>query len=380
MPRTGTRRRPIRAWTRPTGTAPTGRVAEGLAATGRPADPSSGPHRRPGGGSHRTAAGLGGPSGRSAAHRGRGGFGQDPGAHPADRPPDRLGRRRPLADPGHHLHQQGRRRDAQAGGRAGRPSGRRGCGCPPSTRRACASSGPTGTASATRDPSPSTTTPTRGGWSRSSAASWTSTPKSCRRGRSSARSARPSRQQLGPVEYRAAGGDHLRPSGGRRVRPVPAADGGGQRHGLRRPVAQHGQAVQGAPGRARALPDPFHPHPDRRVPGHQLGAERAGRAARRRAPQHRGGRGQRPVGLPVPGSGHQQHPRFRGGLPRCHRHHPGPELPLLPDHPRRRQRGHRQQRVPEAEDAVDRRRGRRARSSATGPRTSTTRRPGWPTR
>ena len=59
---------------------------------------------------------------------------------------------------------------------------------------------------------------------------------------------------------------------------------------------------------------------------------------------------------------------------------PGPELPLHPDHPRRRQRGDHQQRLPQAEVAVDRRGGPATGSSGTGPRTSTTRPSGWPTR
>ncbi len=37
------------------------------------------------------------------------------------------------------------------------------------------------------------------------------------------------------------------------------------------------------PRRARPLPDPLHPHPGRRVPGHQRRAERPGRSAGRRA-------------------------------------------------------------------------------------------------
>ncbi len=126
--------------------------------------------------------------------------------------------------------------------------------------------------------------------------------------------------------------------------------------------------------------DPLHPRPDRRVPGHQPRAERAGRPAGRRAPQHRGGRGQRPVGLPVPGRRHLQHPRLRAGVPRRHGHHPRPELPLDPDHPRRGQRGDHQQRLPQAQVALDGSEAAEARSSATGPRTSTTRPSGWPTR
>ena len=165
-----------------------------------------------------------------------------------------------------------------------------------------------------------------------------------------------------PGQVQAAGPDRLpgrrhldlRPPHRRRLRPLPAADAGGQRHGLRRPAAQRRAPLRRAPRRARALPHPLHPHPHRRVPGHQRRAERAGRAAGRRPPQHRRGGGQRPVGLPVPGRRHLEHPRLRAGLPGRHGHHPRPELPLDPDHPRRRQRGHHQQRVPQAEDAVDR--------------------------
>ncbi len=119
-------------------------------------------------------------------------------------------------------------------------------------------------------------------------------------------------------------------------------------------LAQRRAALRRAPRRARALPHPIHPHPHRRVPGHERRAERARRAAGRRPPQHRRGGGQRPVGLPVPGCRHLEHPRLRAGLPGRHGHHPGPELPLHPDHPRRRQRRHHQQRLPQAEDPVDR--------------------------
>ena len=164
--------------------------------------------------------------------------------------------------------------------------------------------GPRRPARATRGPSPSTTTPTRAGWWRSSARELDiDTKKLSPRSILGQISQAKSRQQ-GPDGVPGRRGDHLRPADRRCLRPLPAADGGGQRHGLRRPVAQHGPALPAAPRRARALPDPLHPHPDRRVPGHQRRAERAGRAAGRRAPQHRGGRGQRPVGLPVPGGRH----------------------------------------------------------------------------
>ena len=65
---------------------------------------------------------------RAAAGRRRRRLGQDPGAHPPHRPPHRRGRAA-VGDPGHHVHQQGRRRDAPAGRRrwSGRSPGR--CGC-----------------------------------------------------------------------------------------------------------------------------------------------------------------------------------------------------------------------------------------------------------
>ena len=62
----------------------------------------------------------------------------------------------------------------------------------------------------------------------------------------------------------------------------------------------------------------------------------------------------RPGHLRVPRRGRPQHPRVRAGLPRRHRRRAGPELPLHPDHPRRRQRRHRQQPGPQAQGAVDR--------------------------
>ena len=71
-----------------------------------------------------------------------------------------------------------------------------------------------------------------------------------------------------------------------------------------------------------------------------------------------------------------QHPRVRGGVPRRHGDRARAELPLDPDHPRRRQRGHRQQPRPQAEGAVDRPGRRRGRSSATTPTTRATRRSG----
>ncbi len=140
----------------------------------------------------------------------------------------------------------------------------------------------------------------------------------------------------------------------RRLPRVPAAAGGGQRHGLRRPAAAGGAAAAHLRGRAHRLPAAVPPHPGRRVPGHQPGPERAGGPVGQGPRQRlRGGR-RRPVGLRLPGRRHAQHPHLRGGL-RPHDHGGArAELPLDPDHPRRRQRGHRQQPGPPTQAALHR--------------------------
>ena len=78
---------------------------------------------RPARGAQPGAGGGGHPPRRAAAHRGRRRLGQDPGPHPPHRLADRRAGRLAVRDPGHHLHQQGGRGDAPAGGRPGRPGG-----------------------------------------------------------------------------------------------------------------------------------------------------------------------------------------------------------------------------------------------------------------
>ena len=99
------------------------------------------------------------------------------------------------------------------------------------------------------------------------------------------------------------------------------------------------------------------------------------------APQRlRRGR-RRPVDLPVPGRGHAEHPRVRGRVPRRHRRRARAELPLDPDHPRRRQRGHRQQpRAASPRSSGPTSGDGRAASCATTPTTRPTRPSGSPAR
>ena len=68
----------------------------------------------------------------------------------------------------------------------------------------------------------------------------------------------------------------------------------------------------------------------------------------------RGGRAGPQQHLCVPERRHPQHPGVRERVPRCHDDRARAELPIEPDHPRRRQRGDRQQPQPQAQGAVDR--------------------------
>ncbi len=83
-----------------------------------------GPDRRTGRRPDPSPARRGGAPRRTPADHRRRGLGQDARPHPSHRPPDGDGRRTALGHSGHHLHQQGGRRDALAGGRARRDGGR----------------------------------------------------------------------------------------------------------------------------------------------------------------------------------------------------------------------------------------------------------------
>ena len=63
-----------------------------------------------------------------------------------------------------------------------------------------------------------------------------------------------------------------------------------------------------------------------------------------------------------------QHPRFREGLPRCHRHPPRAELPLDQNHPGHRRPSDLAQSPPQGKAALDRKRRRRKGTGAALPR------------
>ena len=234
---------------------------------------------------------------RSAARRRRCRIRQDEGAHAPHRPPDPRGHA-PVPDPRHHVHQQGRRRDARAG-RAPRRSGRQddvGVDVPlgvrphPARRRRPARipapvlhlrPGRLGAAHRLRDPRPR---------SRRQALHAAGRPR--------VDLAEEERTRL-PGRGGRQRGEHLRPQARRRVPRVPVAPREGRRDGLRRPAHQRRAPVPRAPRRARALSRAVRAHPRRRVPGHQPGPERDRPAPRRRPPERlRGGR-HRSIGVPI---------------------------------------------------------------------------------
>ncbi len=283
----------------------------------------------------------------------RGRFGQDAGAHPPHRPPHLRARCQPLRHPRHHLHQQGRRRDAPAGRGPGGPGGPQDVGehVPLRVRAHPA---------ARRRPArlPLQLQHLRPG--RRPAAHRLRHPRPGPRPQEVHVQGRPRRGERGQERPRLtgsvhrAGDEHLRATHRRHLPGVPGPAGEGRRHGLRRPAHRHRPPLPHLPGRARALPAALRAHPGRRVPGHQPGPERAGAAARGRAPQRHRRRGQRPVDLCLSRRRHVEHPRVRAGLPRRHHDPAGAELPVDADDPRRRQRGDREQPEPQAQEPLDR--------------------------
>ncbi len=245
-------------------------------------------------------AGRGGPAHRrpGPGHRRRR-LGQDPGAHPPHRPPHRPRGRLAVRDPGHHLHQQGRRRDEGARRRAGGAGGPQDVGVhvPLGVRAHPAARG-------VAPRLPVELHHLRPGRRAAAHQLRAARPRHRPQALPAALGAR--RYQRGQERghrrrcLRRVGIADLRAPHRRRLPRVPGPAAARRGHGLRRPAAEHGLAVPPPPRRAGPVPAPLHPDPGRRVPGHQPRAERPGPAPRRRPPQRlRRGR----LG-PVPPAGH----------------------------------------------------------------------------
>ena len=203
------------------------------------------------------------------------GLRQDPGAHASHRPPDPRPRHLAVRDPGHHLHQQGRRRDEAAGRRARRSGGPEDVGVdvPLGVRADPAARG--AASSASRRRSRSTTRPTPcaspGTWSATSA----STPKRFPPRSVHAHISAAKNDHIIARAVRRAGRRDLRAQDRRRLPGVPGPPPAGRRHGLRRPPHVDGHPLPPPPRRPRPLPAAVPARAGRRVPGHQQGPERA---------------------------------------------------------------------------------------------------------
>ena len=316
----------------------------------------------------------GGPQSRAARSRGgarrpRAGAGrrrdrQDAGSHHPHRPYPVLGPRARLANPGRHLHQQGRARDEGAH----RPAGRRRGG-----RHAVARHLPR---HRRQDPAPAR----RAGGPQVRLHH----PRCGRPGAPRQAGDRKRGPRQGPLARAAAGRPHRRlEEPGAHARQGAARGGlrlcrgqgrgalcrlseapeGAQRGRLRRPAAGGAAAVPREPGRARGLPEPVPLHAGRRVPGHQRRPVPVAAAAGRRLDQaqHLLRRRRRPVDLRLARRRGRQHPALRGGLPGRHRDPAGAQLPLDRAHPGGRLGAHRPQQGPPRQDALHRRRHGRAR-------------------
>ena len=283
--------------------------------------------RKTAGGSRRGPAPGREPRRGAGAGRGRGRFGQDPGAHLPDRLPARRGAGAAPRDPGRHLHQQGGPGDARAGGEAPRrPAARRLRRHVPPLRPAVPALAPAGGRPAGS---------LRRGRRRRAAADRRPGAQAPGRQRPAQAVGGSQPDLQGQERDAGAGGAGAGGAGGggasprRGVRRLPErAEGRGGR-GLRR----HAPAgVPGAGAGGGAAPRPGRPlpvDPGGRVPGHQRGAGPPPAPGRRPPPEPHGGGGRGPVHLPVAGRGDREHPGLRERLSGRQGGDAGAELPVL---------------------------------------------------
>ena len=165
----------------------------------------------------------------------------------------------------------------------------------------------------------STTRRTRCGWSSAAWRSSSSTRSATRRARSRRAISAAKNQLVDASDYARRGEHRLRAGDRRRLPPLRAAHGRGERDGLRRPAGPHGQPARAVRRRPRQVPPDLPLGARRRVPGHEPRPVPAAAAADRGAPQPDRGRRRLPVGLLVPRRRHPQHPRLRARLPRRRR-------------------------------------------------------------
>ena len=323
--------------------------------------PRSNAVRRPRGAQPRPAGGGHPPRG-PAAGGGRAPARARPGCSPTASPTSSSDHGvSPVRDPGHHLHQQGRRRDEAAGRRAGRAGRREDVGVDvPLGLRAhpAAGRGPARLPVVVHDLRPGRRRP----------------PHRLRHPRP-----RPRPKRFPPrcvhAAISAAKNDHCRrrrstPSGPASIFERKIADvyreyqarlPAGRRHGLRRPAHRTVTPVPRSTPRCSsttASGSSTSSSTSTRTP--TASRTSSSLLLAQRAPQRLRRRRRRPVDLQVPRRRHAEHPRVRGGVPRRHGDRARAELPVDADDPRRRQRGHRQQPRPQAQGAVDRLRRRRA--------------------
>ena len=269
--------------------------------------------------------------------------GQDPRADPPDRPSAGHRRRAAARDPRHHVHEQGRGRDARA---------RRGPRRPPDPRdvgddvpRGVRADAPRrGAAAGLHEAaSRSTTRPTRAGWSSTASTSSGSIPSASRRAaihnqisdaKNKLRDAESYGQMVGSYfEQTVADVFRLYESELHRVNAMDFDD----------LLVRAVNVLELFPEVRAPLRDHLPLRAGRRVPGHEprpvplaaAALEPRRRRCGRRPRQPDGRRRRRPVGLQLPRRRHPQHPRLRGRLPRRQGRQARAELPLDADHPRR---------------------------------------------